>query len=135
MELGILQACIYSFLSAQLNSFPNMSDEDLTPKYQQIVSCLLYLAIVAHLDIAYYVIWLGQFNAKPSCTHFLVAKHVLRYLSGTRDLALCFSCPSSRVPSRLWGYMQNVGCSDANWASDAIDRKSVSRYLFYFEGS
>ena len=31
--------------------------------------------------------------------------------------------------------MQNFGCSDANWVSDATDCKSISGYSFYFEGS
>ena len=35
----------------------------------------------------------------------------------------------------LSGYMQNVGCSDADWASDVINRKRISRYSFYFQGS
>jgi len=100
-----------------------------------LVGCLLYLAIATRPDIAYYAMWLGQFNASPSRAHFLAAKHVLRYLSGTRNLALCLGSPSPRVPSTLRGYLQNVGCSDADWASDVIDRKSISGYSFYFEGS
>jgi hypothetical protein len=121
--------------SAPANSLPNVSDADLTPKYQRIVGCLLYLAVSTRPDIAYCAMWLGQFNAKPSRTHFLAAKHVLRYLSGTRHLALCLGSPSPRVPSALRGYLQNMGCSDADWASDAVDRKSISGYSFYFEGS
>jgi hypothetical protein len=121
--------------SAPANSLPNISDVDLMPKYQRIVGCLLYLAVSTRPDIAYCAMWLGQFNAKPSRAHFLAAKHVLRYLSGTRHLALCLGSPSPRVPSALRGYLQNMGCSDADWASDAIDRKSISGYSFYFEGS
>jgi hypothetical protein len=79
--------------------------------------------------------WLGQYNAKPNRSHFLLAKHVLRYLAGTKTLALSFGAPSSSLPSSLAGYMQNVGCSDADWASDSMDRKSISGYSFFFEGS
>ena len=85
------------------NSLPDISDVDLTPKYQRIVGCLLYLAVSTRPDIAYSAMWLGQFNAKPSHMHFLVAKHVLRYLSGTRQLALSLGSPSSQVPfNALW---------------------------------
>ena len=86
-------------------------------------------------DIAYSAMWLGQYNAKLTHTHFFTAKHVLRYLSGTRQLALCLVSLSSQVPSSLCGYLQNMGCSDADWVSDAVDRKSISGYSFYFEGS
>ena len=64
-----------------------------------------------------------------------MVKHILWYQSGTKNLALCLGSPSSHVPSTLHGYLQNVGCSDADWASDAIDQKSISSYLFYFNGS
>ena len=79
--------------------------------------------------------WLGQFNSKPTRAHFLSAKHVLRYLAGTKDLALCLGSSSSLLPASMSGFMQNVGCSDADWASDALDRKSISGYSFYFESS
>lgn len=75
-------------LPAPLNSIPDISDNDLIPKYQRIVGCLLYLAISTRPDISYYVMWLGQFNSKPTRAHLLAAKHVLRYLAGTTHLAL-----------------------------------------------
>ena len=123
------------FPHAPLNSLPDISDADLTPKYQRIVGCLLYLAITTRPDIAYYAMWLGQHNSKPTRAHFLAAKHVLRYLAGTASLALRLGSPSPLLPSTLSGFMQNMGCSDADWASDALDRKSISGYSFYFEGS
>ena len=79
--------------------------------------------------------WLGQYNARPTRAHFLVAKHVLRYFAGTPTLALCFGVSSPHVPSSLSGYIQNMGCFDADWASNVVDRRSVSGYLFYFQGS
>ena len=117
------------------NSIPDISDAELVPRYQRLVGCLLYLAITTRPDISYYAMWLGQHNSAPTRAHFLAAKHVLRYLSGTKTLALCLGSSSPRVPSSLSGYMQNVGCSDADWASDALDRKSISGYSFYFQGS
>ena len=79
--------------------------------------------------------WLGQYNSKPTRAHFLAAKHVLRYLAGTKTLALCLGSPSTALPATMSSFMQNVSCSDADWASDAFDRKSISGYSFYFEGS
>ena len=111
---------------APSNPLLDITDAELIPKYQ-LVRCLIYLAITTCPDIAYiaYVMWLGQYNANPSCSHFLVAKHILRYLSGTNDLALCYGAPSSCVPSTLHGYMQNVSCSDVDWASNATDQKVI----------
>lgn len=62
---------------------------------------------------------------------------MLLYLAGMQTLALCLGTPSSDsvVPSSMKGFMQTVGCSDADWASDSSDRKSISGYSFYFEGS
>ena len=122
-------------LSAPPNSLPALSDADLLHQYQRLVGCLLYIAITTRPDLSYYAMWLGQFNASPTRAHFLVAKHVLRYLAGTRTLALCLGAPSPRIPPSLSGYLQNMGCSDADWASDATDRKSISGYSFYFQGS
>src|ERR1700678_3191787 len=121
--------------SAAPTSLPSVSDADLVSHYQRLVGCLLYLAIATRPDISFYAMWLGQFNASPTRNHLLLAKHVLRYLAGTRSLALCLGAPSPRIPSTLSGYMRNVGCSDADWASDTIDRKSISGYSFFFQGS
>jgi hypothetical protein len=122
-------------LSDQPTALPAISDADLTPKYQRLVGCLMYLAVATRPDIAYYAMWLGQFSSKPSRLHMLAAKHVLRYLGGTKSLALSLGVPSTSIPTSLSGFIQNTGCSDADWASDTIDRKSISGYAFFFQGS
>ena len=120
---------------APSNALPDILDDVLVPKYQRLIGCLLYLAISTCLDIAYCAMWVGQFNAKPTRAHFLAAKHVLWYLAGTSTLALGMGTPSPDIPASLSGYLQNMGCSNADWASDTMDRKSISGYSFYFEGS
>ena len=91
--------------SAPPNSLPAISDADLLPQYQCLVGCLLYLAIATRPDLLYYAMWLGRFNANPTRAHLLIAKHVLRYLAGTRTLALCLGVPSPRIPSSISGYI------------------------------
>jgi hypothetical protein len=76
------------FSSMPSNALPSVPDHELVPKYQRLVGCLLYLAIATRPDLSFYAMWLGQFNANPTRHHFLVAKHVLRYLAGTKTLAL-----------------------------------------------
>jgi hypothetical protein len=78
---------------------------------------------------------LGQFNASPTRTHLSCAKTVLRYLAGT--IHLCLQFPSS-LPSQtldLQSLPPTRGLSDADWASDEKDRKSISGYCFYFFNS
>jgi hypothetical protein len=82
---------------------------------------------------------LGQFNANPTHTHLACAKGVLQYLAGTVDLCLQF--PSVPIPHEqpLSSPHSNqlpsdCGLSDADWASDEKDRKSIPGYcLFYLD--
>jgi hypothetical protein len=117
------------------NAVPQVHDDDLTTQYQRVVGCLMYLAVTTRPDIAYYAMWLGRFSATPTRFHMLTAKHVLRYLGGTQRLALMLGNLSSTVPDSFRAYIQNMGCSDSDWASDTVDRCSVSGYSFFFQGS
>jgi hypothetical protein len=112
-----------------------LSDDDLLMKYQRLVGCLMYLGVSTRPDIAYYVMWLGQFSSKPTRSHMLAVKHVLCYLGGTWLLALSLEIFLSSMPESLGGFFKSMGCSDADWASDTVDRKSISGYSFYFQGS
>ncbi|KAJ3501601.1 hypothetical protein NLJ89_g9266 [Agrocybe chaxingu] len=119
---------------AQPHALPGQHSAAIKHDFQRLVGCLLYLAVTSRPDIAFAAMWLGQFSSDPTRDHLAMAKHSLRYLAGTRNLALTFGAPSSSVPDSLRGFLQNVGCSDADWASND-DRKSISGFCFYFEGS
>jgi hypothetical protein len=75
---------------------------------------------------------LGQFNASPNRSHLACAKGVLRYLAGTVNLCLQFPSPLSRQIPNMPPLSPTRGLSDADWASDGKDRKSISGYCFYF---
>lgn len=120
--------------SVQTNSLPNVRDEDLKLLYQRLCGSFNYLTHVGRLDITYVSSALSQFCSAPTRNHLLAAKVVLRYLSGTADLALQYPAPISSVPELVRPYVAACGLSDADWASDVTDRKSVSGYCFYYLG-
>jgi len=75
---------------------------------------------------------LGQYNSTPSRAHLLCAKGVLRYLAGTVSLCLQFPSPSPVTLPDLSPLPSTCGFSNADWASDEKDRKSISGYCFFF---
>ena len=77
---------------------------------------------------------LGQFNAKLTHAHLLVAKGVLWYLAGTLNYGLEYAVPITNIPPTVIPFSQGCVLTDANWASDENDQKSVSGYCFYMHG-
>jgi len=117
------------------NSIPDIRDDEITINYQRLIGSLTYLAICTRPDIAYAAMALGQFNANPTRAHLLAAKGVLRYLAGTLEYGLEYGAPISFVPLTIAPHIQGCALTDADWASDEMDRKSVSGYCFYRYGS
>ena len=116
------------------NACPEIPDDKILPSYQRLVGSLTYLAICTRPDIAYAAMALGQFNSSPTRAHLNCAKGVLRYLAGS--VSLCLQFPSIHRPSlhspNLPQHSSTCALSDADWASDEKDRKSVSGYCFFF---
>jgi hypothetical protein len=59
--------------------------------------------------------------AKPRQRHWVVAKHILRYLKGTITYGLRYTSS---------GGLFMHGYEDADWARSPVDRKSTSGYCF-----
>jgi uncharacterized surface protein with fasciclin (FAS1) repeats len=66
--------------------------------------------------------------ANPAEHHLLAAQRVLRYLSGTTDLALVFNrCTDSHLKLEIY--------TDASWGNDRADRKSTTGTVVRFNGN
>lgn len=90
-------------------------------RYRHIVGSLVYLT-VTRPDIAHVVHVLSQFVSAPTSVHYSHLLRVLRYLRGTASQCL-FYARSSQL--KLHAY------SDSTWASDPIDRRSVTGYCIF----
>jgi hypothetical protein len=89
--------------------------------YRSLVGCLMYLAIGTCPDISYPVGKLANFLDCHTVEHWHTAIHVVRYLKGTRNLALVLG---GTEDNWLSGY------SDANYANNPSRQKSVMGYTF-----
>ena len=58
--------------------------------YQELTGSLNHAAVFSRPDIAYAASKLSQFNSDPTEIHMKTARHVLRYLKGTRDYCIVY---------------------------------------------
>lgn len=86
------------------------------------MGCLGYLSQCTRPELSYPCSILGQFLERPGITHWLAAKHVLRYLSSTPHFGLTYTRPSA-IP-------QIIGYSDSDWAACRFSRRSICGYVF-----
>lgn len=78
-------------------------------------------------DIAFGVNVLSRFKKNPGIQHWKVAKQIVRYLKGTLEQGIIYN-GSKEDEATLVGY------SDADWAGDQNDRKSMSGYIMIMCG-
>ena len=76
---------------------------------------------ISRPNIAFAVNLMARFMQKPYVEHLNAVKQILRYVAGTKDLALKYS----KVPSIVLS-----GFSDSDYGGDRDDRKSTSAYVF-----
>ena len=101
------------------------SNEIDSTLYRQLIGSLMYL-VNTRPDICYAVSALSQFMSQPRQTHWIAAKHVLRYLRGTVGHGLRYT---SSIDMRLQGYT----CYDWEWST--VERNNTSRCCFTLRSS
>ena len=90
--------------------------------YAQLVGSLMYLAIATRPDISHAVGLLGRFSSNPGLAHWKAAKHLLRYLQGTKDMKLTYA-PDPSQSEMFLTY------SDADHGGDRDAKRSTSRMV------
>lgn len=101
--------------------------------YQQAIGRLTWIANSTRFDIFYAVGQLGQHCNKLVIRHWNSILQVLRYLSGTWDLKIQLrgTTQTDRMLHRNKRYGHKLhGFSDADYAGDHVDRRSVSDHLY-----
>ncbi|QRV89278.1 Retrovirus-related Pol polyprotein from transposon TNT 1-94 [Ceratobasidium sp. AG-Ba] len=98
----------------------------LNHTYQQDIGSLLYAALATRPDTAWSVQHLSQFSSNPGPRHKAGVKSLYRYLKGTSAYGITYH---GKLDDN-----QPVGYSNADWAQNILDRKSISGLVFMFCG-
>ena len=77
-------------------------------------------------DIAFTVTHLSQFSTNPTEDHYKAAQQVCRYLVGTCDYKLVYTCEEDKGL---------VAYTNSDWAADKIWHRSVTGYFFKLANS
>lgn len=91
-----------------------------------MLGSLMYAVTGTRPDLAFSACYLAQFASAPGPEHLEALKYTFHYIAGTTDLALNFD---GNRPLELLGY------ADSDWASNPVDRRSVSGYAFTLGGN
>lgn len=84
--------------------------------YRDLIGALMFLASCMKLDILHAVTKLSQYNCNPRRIHWNQAKHILRYLSGTKECTIIHDHVKPQIQI----------CCDADLTGDPDDRHSFS---------
>lgn len=104
----------------KLHDAATRSDPVVPTQFRQLIGYLLYLVHTIP-DICYDVSALSQFMSSLKHIHWIVVKHVLRYLRGTLYYGVQYTSG---------GGVMLHGFSDFDWAGSAQDRKSTFGFCF-----
>lgn len=93
--------------------------------YEDAVGSTLYAAIGTWPDIAQATGSVSRFNKNPKEAYWVAVMRILRYLKGTVNQKLEYSCD---------GNTELEGFADADWANDEDERRSVSGVFYRLQG-
>ena len=90
--------------------------------YRNLACSLLYPANITRPDTAWACNNACRFLQNPSKEHWQLVQRIVRYVKGSKDLALKYCAELPPIVSAF---------PDASWADDIEDRRSTGAYLFF----
>ena len=93
--------------------------------YALAINNLMYVMVCTRPNIAHVVGVMSRFMSRPGKQHWEAVKWILRYLRGSSDTCLYFTCASLK----LQGYV------DADFAGDIDSRKSTTGFVITLGGT
>jgi hypothetical protein len=89
------------------------------------VGSLTYIMVCTKLDISHAVGVVSRYMSNSDSEHWNAVRWILRYLVGTKDMALCYTGAD----------IQLCGFVDSDMAGDIDSRKSTTGYVFTLGGA
>lgn len=104
-------------------------------KYMQIIGDIRYIADSTRPDLAYVAGRLGAAMSRPTTRHWRIMIATLRYLKKTRNYGLFFKRNAEKKSINV-AFKTSPICasSDADWANDVTDRRSITGGLITYRG-
>ena len=120
----------YPTTPMEVNAFDRLEkaeeEQNFEGPYRSIVGGLLYVSVCTRMDIGFALSILTQNLANPKPTHFQMAKRVLFYLVGTKSFGLVLG--GEKLTTL-------IAFSDASFANDKLDRRSMGGYVVFVGNS
>ena len=123
--VGSPLAAHFSLSKKQSPSDEEGKDRMSNIPYASAIGSLMYAMVCTRPDIAHAVGVVSRYMSNPGKHHWEAVKWILRYLSGTVSLALCFR----KTSEGLHGYV------DADMAGDLDSRKSTTGCVCTYGGT
>ncbi|CAM9873969.1 unnamed protein product, partial [Choristocarpus tenellus] len=113
-------------LSRTLDKSEDHPSVDENTPYREAVGSLMWASVMTRLDIANAVRQVAKYSSNPKVTHWRAVKCILAYLNTCPSVGLSFGCFNTEC--ELSAY------TDASYAGDWNDRRSVTRGAIMFAG-
>jgi hypothetical protein len=106
----------------------NLLSAQYTSLFRTMAGALLWIARCTRPDIAFAVHQMTRRTHAPRICDLKIVRRLLRYLDGTSEYRLDISKMNEDTNIRFEVY------TDADWASESTDRKSINGALMYLNG-